>query len=114
VTVANSDHDPVPDLTVYAYDSETYTGISGGTDFYGQTHLMLPEGSYRFRSDQYDLPFWSNPVNDCTIPGCTTASVTVIGRDYAANDQTIAYTYDDLNRLTGADYSNGMSYDYTL
>jgi RHS repeat-associated protein len=113
VTVVDRDQETQPNLTVYAYDGETYSGASGTTDGYGNVHLMLPEGGYRFRADQYNLPFWSNATNDCTVPTCTTATVTVLGSGYSANDQTISYTYDNLNRLTAADYDNGLYYHYT-
>jgi RHS repeat-associated protein len=115
VTVADSDHEPVPDLAVYAYlGQDEYGDISGGTDFYGKTTLMLPEGTYRFKTEQYGIEFWSNPTANCNTPNeCTNASITVIGRDYLANDQTITYTYDDLNRLTAADYDIGLYYHYT-
>ena len=115
VTVADSDHEPVPDLAVYAYlGQDEYVGISGSTDYYGKTTLMLPEGTYRFRADQYGIDFWSNPTANCNTPSeCTAIPITVIGRDYLANDQTINYTYDDLNRLTAADYDIGLYYHYT-
>jgi hypothetical protein len=122
VTAADSDHEPVPDLAVYAYlGQDEYVGISGGTDFYGKTTLMLPEGTYRFKTEQYGIEFWSNATANCNTPTeCTTASITVIGRDYLANDQTIDYTNDDLAKhpeakLSGepsdrADYDIGWLY----
>lgn len=88
------------------------TGISGTTDAEGHVTFDLPEGTYRFKAEQYSLPFWSNTANHCSVPTCTTASVTVLGSGYSANDQTITYTYDDLNRLTAADYDNGLYYHY--
>jgi RHS repeat-associated protein len=113
VTVTDRDHEIQPNLTVYAYDGETYTGASAVTDSSGKVKLTLPEGNYRFRADQYDLQFWSNTNNHCAVPACAAASVTVLGADYTAGDQTITYTYDPLNRLTAADYDSGTYYHYT-
>jgi RHS repeat-associated protein len=88
-------------------------GISGGTDEFGKVTLMLPEGTYRFKTDQYGIDFWSNQTADCNTPNeCSEDSITVIGRDYLPNEQTIDYTYDDLNRLTVADYGLGLYYHY--
>jgi hypothetical protein len=61
--------------------------------------VMLPDRGYRFRADQYNLPFWSSTTNNCTVPSCTTATVTVLGRDFQPNDQTIEHTYDETNQI---------------
>jgi YD repeat-containing protein len=46
------------------------------------------------------------------LPGCTGAAVTLPG-DRAVTDVTIDYTYDPLNRLTAAEYSDGTFYYYS-
>jgi RHS repeat-associated protein len=39
--------------------------------------LILPFGNYRFRADKSGTQYWSGPSNHCTVPGCTTAAITV-------------------------------------
>ena len=113
VTVKDRDQEPQPNLPVFAYDADVYNGVSATTDGFGQARLLLPEGGYRFRADQYTMQFWSDSINHCTVPTCTTASVIVLGTDYAPNDQIIDYSYDQVNRLTAADYDSGLYYHYT-
>ena len=62
---------------VYAFDGTTYTNFNSTTDANGQADFTLPQGSYRFRADYNGTQFWSDAQNDCTIPGCTGASITV-------------------------------------
>jgi len=114
VTAANRIGEPQRDLPVYAFNGSTYTGLSGVTGRDGKTTLWLPEGNYRFRADQFDMQFWSGQENHCTVPGCTTAVVTVLGLVSPQVTQTITYTYDPLNRLTAADYDTGEYYHYTF
>jgi YD repeat-containing protein len=73
--------------------------------------FTLPQGSYRFRADFDNVQFWSDTQNDCTLPGCTSASVTLPG-GMGETTTTIDYTYDPLYRLTAADYSMGDTYRY--
>jgi len=40
-----------PDLPVYAFTGDTYTGFYGTSDAQGKVVFTLPEGSYRFRAD---------------------------------------------------------------
>ncbi|MBA4383508.1 MAG: hypothetical protein C0410_02110, partial [Anaerolinea sp.] len=85
--------------------------------------LWIPAGSYRFRVDQFDLQFFSGETNHCTVPECTTATVSTMGMQQVVTEQTIDYTYDPLNRpaptrdfrkgLTGASYDDSSSYPYT-
>ena len=114
VLVVDRDQEPQPDISVYVYDGENYTGASGGTDADGKFYAWIPEGkSYRFRADQYGLAYWSGAENHCATPTCNAVTITALGFDYTASDQTIEYTYDDLNRLTAADYDTGLYYHYT-
>jgi YD repeat-containing protein len=101
------------DLPVYAFNGDTYTGISGVTGKDGKTILWLPAGDYRFRADQFNLQFFSGDENSCTVPGCTTAVVNTLGIQQKSVDQTIDYTYDPLGRLTNANYDDGRYYTYT-
>jgi RHS repeat-associated protein len=84
--------------------------------------IKLPPnfGNYRFRVDYDDVQFWSPSTpsgsgqaqeNGCTLPGCTSTTVTLPGGTSEVTT-TIDYTYDPLYRLTNADYSTGDSYQY--
>ncbi len=79
VTVLDTDGNPQAGLSVYAFDSATYTNYNKTTDANGQATFILPTGSYRFRADKNGTQFWSGTSNHCTIPGCTTTSVAVTG-----------------------------------
>ena len=102
-----------PDLPVYVFNEATYTGLSGVTGADGKVTLWIPAGSYRFRADQFNLQFFSSETNHCTVPECTAAVVSTLGMQQVVTEQTIDYTYDPLNRLTGASYDDGSSYAYT-
>jgi RHS repeat-associated protein len=105
LTVQGQSGQPYPNLPVYAFNGTTYTGYHGTTDTNGHATFILPEGSYRFRADLNGTPFWSGTQNDCTVPGCATATVT-LPSSMAQQTVTINYTYDALNRLTAATYSD--------
>jgi CSLREA domain-containing protein len=77
VSVADTDKVAQAGLSVYAFNGATYTGYSKVTDTNGQAVFTLPQGGYRFRVDKNGTQFWSDSVNHCTIPGCTTVSITV-------------------------------------
>ena len=112
VTVASQSGTPYPDTPVFVFDGDTYTGYHGHSDANGQVVFTLSEGSYRFRADYNNVPFWSAESNDCTVPGCTTAAVTVPG-GFGTTTTTIDYGYDPLYRLISADYSSGEFFHYT-
>ena len=103
---------PYPDLNVYAFNGDTYTGCHGVTDANGQVTLTLPQGDYHFRADYDGVQFWSSIENDCTLPGCTEAAVILPGGQ-SEDTTTITYTYDPLGRLTAADYDDGTYFHYT-
>ena len=112
LTVVNRAAQPYPGLKIYAFDGTRYTGYHGVTDDQGQVSLTLPQGDYHFRADYDGVPFWSSSENACTLPGCTSAAVTLPG-GRVETDVTIDYTYDPLYRLTAADYSDGKSFGYS-
>ena len=112
VTVAGEEGNPYVELNVYAFDGETYTGYSAVTDSGGSVIFTLPEGSYHFRADLDGVQFWSNNENSCTIPGCEEDSVILPGGT-GEQEVSIDYTYDALNRLISAEYSNGTAFAYT-
>ena len=101
-----------PDLPVYAFSGDAYTGFNGTSDAEGKVVLTLPVGDYRFRADLDGVQFWSGEANTCTIPGCTEDTVPIPGGTVETN-VTISYTYDPLYRLTAADYDNGTYFHYT-
>ncbi|PKO16677.1 MAG: hypothetical protein CVU39_07585 [Chloroflexi bacterium HGW-Chloroflexi-10] len=77
VSVQNTDGTPQAGMTVVAYNGTTSTGIYKVSDVNGQAVFTLPTGSYRFQTAVNNVAFWSGTSNHCTIPGCTTASITV-------------------------------------
>ncbi|MHC1783579.1 MAG: RHS repeat domain-containing protein [Anaerolineaceae bacterium] len=114
VKVQYQNGEVLPDVPVYAFTGAAYSGISGVSDAAGLVTLWLPEGNYRFRADQYELPFWSGSSDHCEVPGCqqVTLSTYAYGND-PRQEQEIVYTYDALNRLTAAEYSSGIYFHYT-
>jgi RHS repeat-associated protein len=112
VSVQDQAGTPYPELPVYAFTGETYTGFNGTSDAEGNVIFTLPTGDYRFRADLDGVQFWSGEVTTCTIPGCTEDAVTIPGGT-VETDVTIDYTYDPLYRLTAADYSTGEFFHYT-
>ncbi len=112
VTVQSQTGTPYPDLPVYVFSGEIYTGFNGVSDENGQVVFTLPVGDYRFRSDYDNVQFWSDEIDHCTIPGCLEATVEIPGGTGEVN-VTIDYYYDPLYRLTEADYSTGEYFWYT-
>jgi len=112
VTVQSTGGEPYPDLPVYAFDGETYTGYNGTSDENGQVEFTLPEGSCRFRADYDGVQFWSDEENHCDLPGCIETIVEIPG-GMGEVEVTIYYTYDPLYRLTAADYDDGTYFHYT-
>jgi len=77
VPVLDTNEVPQTDLPVYVYNGGTYTGFSKMTSAGGQAVFTLPVGDYRFRTDQSGVQYWSGSQNHCTIPGCTSAGMTL-------------------------------------
>jgi predicted outer membrane repeat protein len=76
VTVLDTSGNSEVGLIVQAYDGTISTGYSGTTNAQGQATLLLPSGSYRFKAVKNGTAFWSGTENHCTVPGCTSASIT--------------------------------------
>ncbi|MBI9048824.1 MAG: hypothetical protein JEZ00_05380 [Anaerolineaceae bacterium] len=77
VTVIGEEDNPYPDVKVYAYDGETFSGFSGFSgvsDGGGQVTFTLPVGNYHFRAGYDGVQFWSGNENTCAIPGCEEAA----------------------------------------
>jgi YD repeat-containing protein len=113
VTVQSETGSPYPDLPVYAFDGESYTGYHGTSDASGQVVFTLPVGDYRFRADYDGVQFWSGTADHCTIPGCLEALVEIPGGVGGPVSVTIDYSYDPLQRLVAADYSTGEFFHYS-
>ena len=113
VTVQSETGSAYPDLPVYVFDGESYTGYNRSSDENGQVSFTLPQGDYRFRADYDGVQFWSDLVNHCTIPGCLEALVEIPGGVGGPVSVTIDYTYDPLQRLVAADYSTGEFFHYS-
>jgi hypothetical protein len=115
VTVQSQTGSPYPDLPVYAFSGESYTGFHGTSDADGQVAFTLPEGAYRFRADYTHsgtgdgVQFWSDDVDHCTIPGCLEAQVEIPG-GVGEVSITIDYTYDPL-REASRSAAEGLSTD---
>jgi len=77
VTVQDTDGAEKEGVTVYAFNGTTYVGYSKSTNASGQAVFTLPAGTYRFRADFNGTQFWSGTVNHCSLPGCSSAQVTV-------------------------------------
>jgi len=108
LTVMDSDGTAKAGLRVYAFDGAAYTGFSGTTDANGQAALNLPGGSYRFRADLNGTQFWSDTANHCSVPGCSSASITVTKPVTVAvrNTDGAAMTGLMVYAFTGSTYVN--------
>src|SRR5581483_7599091 len=76
VTVVDSGGNPQNSVTVQAYNGTSYIGM-GVTNAAGQAIRALPSGSYYFRALVGGTWFQSGATLHCTVPGCTSATITV-------------------------------------
>lgn len=121
ISVKNSSSAPLSGLPVYAFNGENYSGINGTTDENGNVTLWLPEGNYRFRSDLNGLQYFSSSINDCTVPGCSSdtitaavfGDVTVTVKDSTgtaqANLPVYVFTGDSYDSFTVTTDTNGQA-----
>jgi hypothetical protein len=77
VMIQDAGGTPKSGVNVYAFNGSTYTGYSKVSNAAGDAVFTLPVGSYRFRADYSGTQYWSGTANHCTLPGCSSASVTV-------------------------------------
>ncbi len=97
IKVQDSTGAPQASVPVYAFDGGTYTNYNGTTNASGQVTLTLPLGNYRFRADESGTQYWSGPSNHCTVPSCTTVTVTVIAGGASNSGNTLAQTHLPVN-----------------
>jgi YD repeat-containing protein len=118
-------------LSCVARYNGSFTPPSGPFSPDGDTLALyhLNEGSGQAAADetpnQYDLTLGASPTVENSDPSWVSGNVTSTARERAAaahltttSTRSIAYTYDGLNRLTGADESgsttNRYRYGYDL
>jgi RHS repeat-associated protein len=77
VTVTDGFGGGVPDQDVFAVDDQGILGSSGTTNSLGIASVYAIPGAYLFRVIAGGMYFDSSTSNDCTIPGCTSASIVV-------------------------------------
>ena len=75
----------------------------------GAVVFTLNDGTYQFAANLSNTLFWSEP---CTMPGCTDQTIVLPGGQSSIAETLISYEYDDLYRLTEANYDNGLYYHY--
>ena len=92
-------------LNIYAFDGTRYADFNGVTDANGRVVLDLLDGGYRFLADCNGTHFWSSAENDCTIPGCASATVTLPGR-ICEIKVAIDYTNEWLDQIKAVDYGD--------
>jgi len=76
VFVHDTNGNPDPGVHVRAFDGDSSTGFVVDTNTDGKATLLLPPGSYRFRANKNGTAFWSGTSNTCTVPICSSDSVT--------------------------------------
>ena len=77
VSIQDAGGAPQAGVRVYAFNGTAYTNYNATSDAEGQAVFTLPLGEYRFRADFNGAQYWSGATNHCTIPGCTSLTVTV-------------------------------------
>jgi hypothetical protein len=77
VSVTDGYGDPVADQDVIGIDDQGNQVNWATTDSSGVAAIYLPPGSYLVRAIAGNMYFDSAPTANCTIPGCTSATVAV-------------------------------------
>jgi hypothetical protein len=77
LTVLDSAGNPKAGLLVRAYVGSMYAWVTLTTNAQGQALFGLPSGEYRFSVEQTGQIYWSGETNHCTVPGCSSASITI-------------------------------------
>jgi RHS repeat-associated protein len=77
VTVTDSSSTPQQGLSVTSLTGTTTVGEGVTTGSDGMAIFNLPEGSYRFRTSFNNQEYFSSTENNCTVPTCTPAGITL-------------------------------------
>ncbi len=113
VTVQDTNSLGLDNRVVYVYDGtgSVYQNLFATTDGTGTATFNLPAGNYQFASDDVNAHRYYTGLPACTVPGCTTATITepVFGTaDVTVTDgvslfaNRIVYLFDG----TGSTYLN--------
>jgi RHS repeat-associated protein len=78
VTVVNGSGQPIANQTVKMQLDNGDWFNAQATDAAGHVSFALPAGNWRFRATCGDEIFYSGDPGSCAVPGCTTASITMI------------------------------------
>ena len=110
VSVTDTQSTPMQGLPVFAFSGGAYSGFSGTTDENGQVSLRLPAGAYRFRANSNGTQFWSSTEEDCKVPGCTLATITITLPVEVTVQDSFGTPQPDLTVYT---FSGGVSTGYS-
>ncbi len=108
--VADVTTDGVADLVVTSLGSGAVTLLVANEDGTVQPPALYPTGDFPWSVTVGDVTGDSLP--DLVVPNRDSGTVRVL-RNQAAPPRTISYTYDGLQRLTGATETPGTTYAYT-
>jgi len=108
--VADVTADGVADLVVTSLGSGAVALLVANGDGTVQPPARYPTGDFPWSVTVGDVTGDSLP--DLVVPNRNSGTVRVL-RNQAAPPRTIAYTYDGLNRLTGATETPGTTYAYS-
>jgi hypothetical protein len=106
VTVVNGAGQPIANQTVKArLQGDDNTIVFATTDASGHVSFSLPGGGWRFQAICSPETFFSGDPGSCAIPGCTTASITMICGACASQPNGTAC--NDANPCTQTDTCQG-------
>ena len=109
VSVVGVDNSPFEGIMVELYKDGILQTNDDLTNENGAVVFTLNDGTYQFAANLSNTLFWSEP---CTMPGCTDQTIVLPGGQSSIAETMISYEYDDLYRLTEANYDNGLYYHY--
>ena len=109
VSVVGVDNSPFEGIMVELYKDGILQTNDDLTNENGAVVFTLNDGTYQFAANLSNTLFWSEP---CTMPGCTDQTIVLPGGQSSIAETLISYEYDDLYRLTEANYDNGLYYHY--
>jgi RHS repeat-associated protein len=108
--VVGVDNSPFEGITVELYKDGVLQTNDDLTGENGAVLFTLNDGVYQFAANLSETRFWSET---CTMPGCLEQEIVLPGGQGGIQETTISYEYDDLYRLTEANYDNGLYFHYS-